>query len=186
MLGLDGSGLEVHLSQCRDSPHKYRLVFTSVDEEQQYSPTEMKEAELELTEGNWHFFAFSVFQKAPANKVFAREKGSDNLVVYVDHHQTEREFPFPRCFSSGGATKPPTIGDSARYSANYPRAENNNNRDSSTVDGQTTPSAAGDGDGLLSHDQEGRGDGGDSFTSCLLYTSPSPRDGLLSRMPSSA
>ena len=25
-----------------------------------------------------------------------------------------------------------------------------------------------------------------SFNSCLLYTSPSPRDGLLSRMPSSA
>ena len=25
-----------------------------------------------------------------------------------------------------------------------------------------------------------------SFISCLLYTSPSPRDGLLSRMPSSA
>ena len=25
-----------------------------------------------------------------------------------------------------------------------------------------------------------------SFYSCLLYTSPSPRDGLLSRMPSSA
>ena len=24
------------------------------------------------------------------------------------------------------------------------------------------------------------------FTDCLLYTSPSPRDGLLSRMPSSA
>ena len=24
------------------------------------------------------------------------------------------------------------------------------------------------------------------FTACLLYTSPSPRDGLLSRMPSSA
>ena len=24
------------------------------------------------------------------------------------------------------------------------------------------------------------------YTSCLLYTSPSPRDGLLSRMPSSA
>ena len=24
------------------------------------------------------------------------------------------------------------------------------------------------------------------FTNCLLYTSPSPRDGLLSRMPSSA
>ena len=24
------------------------------------------------------------------------------------------------------------------------------------------------------------------FTGCLLYTSPSPRDGLLSRMPSSA
>ena len=32
------------------------------------------------------------------------------------------------------------------------------------------------------------GDGFDgvSFTDCLLYTSPSPRDGLLSRMPSSA
>ena len=26
----------------------------------------------------------------------------------------------------------------------------------------------------------------DGFKSCLLYTSPSPRDGLLSRMPSSA
>src|SRR5665647_2269982 len=27
---------------------------------------------------------------------------------------------------------------------------------------------------------------GDRFNCCLLYTSPSPRDGLLSRMPSSA
>ena len=27
---------------------------------------------------------------------------------------------------------------------------------------------------------------GDGVNSCLLYTSPSPRDGLLSRMPSSA
>ena len=26
----------------------------------------------------------------------------------------------------------------------------------------------------------------EEFVSCLLYTSPSPRDGLLSRMPSSA
>ena len=26
----------------------------------------------------------------------------------------------------------------------------------------------------------------DNFRNCLLYTSPSPRDGLLSRMPSSA
>ena len=26
----------------------------------------------------------------------------------------------------------------------------------------------------------------DEYTDCLLYTSPSPRDGLLSRMPSSA
>ena len=29
-------------------------------------------------------------------------------------------------------------------------------------------------------------DDGDLFLDCLLYTSPSPRDGLLSRMPSSA
>ena len=28
--------------------------------------------------------------------------------------------------------------------------------------------------------------GNATFTGCLLYTSPSPRDGLLSRMPSSA
>ena len=28
--------------------------------------------------------------------------------------------------------------------------------------------------------------GGSGFEACLLYTSPSPRDGLLSRMPSSA
>jgi len=27
---------------------------------------------------------------------------------------------------------------------------------------------------------------GEPYTDCLLYTSPSPRDGLLSRMPSSA
>ena len=30
------------------------------------------------------------------------------------------------------------------------------------------------------------GGGGLQMTACLLYTSPSPRDGLLSRMPSSA
>ena len=36
------------------------------------------------------------------------------------------------------------------------------------------------------HDSSGQlGDGGPAWT-CLLYTSPSPRDGLLSRMPSSA
>ena len=29
-------------------------------------------------------------------------------------------------------------------------------------------------------------DGAGALSSCLLYTSPSPRDGLLSRMPSSA
>ena len=32
----------------------------------------------------------------------------------------------------------------------------------------------------------GRLQGGASEDACLLYTSPSPRDGLLSRMPSSA
>ena len=34
----------------------------------------------------------------------------------------------------------------------------------------------------------GNGDGKDAahYKGCLLYTSPSPRDGLLSRMPSSA
>ena len=38
------------------------------------------------------------------------------------------------------------------------------------------------------HTEEGHQDfsAGDSFYCCLLYTSPSPRDGLLSRMPSSA
>ena len=30
------------------------------------------------------------------------------------------------------------------------------------------------------------GDEGAKYVACLLYTSPSPRDGLLSRMPSSA
>ena len=33
---------------------------------------------------------------------------------------------------------------------------------------------------------DGAGTGGDISIACLLYTSPSPRDGLLSRMPSSA
>ena len=31
-----------------------------------------------------------------------------------------------------------------------------------------------------------KGEQGNFYNSCLLYTSPSPRDGLLSRMPSSA
>ena len=50
---------------------------------------------------------------------------------------------------------------------------------------------------VIDHIDEGKGlqvlnalriDGGDGslITICLLYTSPSPRDGLLSRMPSSA
>jgi len=33
---------------------------------------------------------------------------------------------------------------------------------------------------------EDRKDARDMYKDCLLYTSPSPRDGLLSRMPSSA
>ena len=38
------------------------------------------------------------------------------------------------------------------------------------------------GDRILVHSKNGD----EMFWSCLLYTSPSPRDGLLSRMPSSA
>ena len=44
-------------------------------------------------------------------------------------------------------------------------------------------------DGLQVHLSEHHGDaspGATLFVPCLLYTSPSPRDGLLSRMPSSA
>ena len=40
--------------------------------------------------------------------------------------------------------------------------------------------------GLQQRYRDGLESLGDDFTSCLLYTSPSPRDGLLSRMPSSA
>ena len=47
---------------------------------------------------------------------------------------------------------------------------------------------------LIKHHQSGEKDtvsdevqlGRDQINNCLLYTSPSPRDGLLSRMPSSA
>ena len=35
-------------------------------------------------------------------------------------------------------------------------------------------------------DNSYNGDNSDNSDNCLLYTSPSPRDGLLSRMPSSA
>ena len=41
-------------------------------------------------------------------------------------------------------------------------------------------------DGLLQKIMERDLSGLDPIESCLLYTSPSPRDGLLSRMPSSA
>ena len=43
--------------------------------------------------------------------------------------------------------------------------------------------------GSMMHDEDGSVgaiDPGDLILVCLLYTSPSPRDGLLSRMPSSA
>ena len=39
---------------------------------------------------------------------------------------------------------------------------------------------------LLPSDITSSEDLDDLFSACLLYTSPSPRDGLLSRMPSSA
>ena len=47
------------------------------------------------------------------------------------------------------------------------------------------------GEGFILQGLTGQGDvflkaGGTLIRSCLLYTSPSPRDGLLSRMPSSA
>ena len=43
------------------------------------------------------------------------------------------------------------------------------------------------GDAFLAHARHVRPDAVRMlFTGCLLYTSPSPRDGLLSRMPSSA
>ena len=44
-------------------------------------------------------------------------------------------------------------------------------------------SGSGEDEGFGGDDSFG---GGDDFGGCLLYTSPSPRDGLLSRMPSSA
>ena len=44
--------------------------------------------------------------------------------------------------------------------------------------------------GVALHERRGRQlvltEAGDQLLVCLLYTSPSPRDGLLSRMPSSA
>ena len=41
------------------------------------------------------------------------------------------------------------------------------------------------GEMIILIDDEERENEGDLVISCLLYTSPSPRDGLLSRMPSS-
>ena len=43
--------------------------------------------------------------------------------------------------------------------------------------------SSGDDNGAVDDDADGSSDGSED---CLLYTSPSPRDGLLSRMPSSA
>ena len=45
-----------------------------------------------------------------------------------------------------------------------------------------------DGHKIIMMTARGRGSGKDwtDLTSCLLYTSPSPRDGRISRMPSSA
>ena len=56
-------------------------------------------------------------------------------------------------------------------------------RDASQSDfgGSSSSSSSGGGNG----GRESYGGGG-QYSGCLLYTSPSPRDGLLSRMPSSA
>ena len=64
------------------------------------------------------------FQKTSNNTVFRERKGS-SLVIYVDSHRIQMEFPYPRCFSSGGV-KPPTIGDSARTSATPSRSSSVN------------------------------------------------------------
>ena len=39
---------------------------------------------------------------------------------------------------------------------------------------------------LIQNELDRRRPGQSDITTCLLYTSPSPRDGILSRMPSSA
>ena len=54
----------------------------------------------------------------------------------------------------------------------------------STVPGFGTAGSIGIDAALAARDMTAMADGG--FLTCLLYTSPSPRDGLLSRMPSSA
>ena len=54
-----------------------------------------------------------------------------------------------------------------------------------TLDGSLIKLALGSGLNFLGTQTFG-GTGTVQFTDCLLYTSPSPRDGLLSRMPSSA
>ena len=56
----------------------------------------------------------------------------------------------------------------------------------SKTDGPTYPLGLRVAEVLLAHLPESKARASSTSATCLLYTSPSPRDGLLSRMPSSA
>ena len=61
------------------------------------------------------------------------------------------------------------------------RASSHDHKDSDSEAGGTPASAQ-----RSSHSSATSRSSGNAGSGCLLYTSPSPRDGLLSRMPSSA
>ena len=87
--------------------------------------------------------------------------------------QTDR-VPRPSTFSSSGGTKT-TSGSDVIHAF----TSNANLTFSGQYDSAKLLLVAGGGAGA-SHTGNGH------YATCLLYTSPSPRDGLLSRMPSSA
>src|SRR5664279_6340164 len=96
------------------------------------------------------------------------------------HHAAGGEVSFP-C-SQGGHDRGPSLGGgvsvSLRLAPVLVRARHRGERRSGAYHG----------DSLLAHYPGGGGRSPHLCSSgaCLLYTSPSPRDGLLSRMPSSA
>ena len=76
-----------------------------------------------------------------------------------------------------------SIQDFSRGKSNQLSIFLDSNGKAYSIPSHSLPSARGMGEPITGRINA---DSGVKFISCLLYTSPSPRDGLLSRMPSSA
>ena len=87
----------------------------------------------------------------------------------VDSQQLLDEIPMNRDCNDGGSAD-----------------DSDGDNDDDSADGSDDDNADGSTDGSDDDSDGDSADGSDDDNACLLYTSPSPRDAVVSRMPSSA